>query len=381
MLKRLKSTLCTLLVLCLSLFLFSCTHTRGRGFDPISEEAEKGEEKSFEYQDLVEHEALEVSFTVHLLGPWDGSSGGTAWSPDRFFCKVGGMTLVDSTFNNCHLAFTGNTWQSFPDPYHEGQIDLSKDEGCLSDGTHLYLGSRGASSVASQGFKWGRVPAMDSSYTFRFVIPHNKESVQVHFGTIWNEELESVATYRLENVQLKLLKKIPALDAKAEAKAWSTFFSGFPEASQQGWENIYTTHPNKLTERVEALLRGDKERKEYLVEQLKEGNVPSKALFLEVDSNPFAKDLNEQLHRILCLRELALGRKFMSREERVEIWDAPRSFSENRVLSRVCSRQSYGPKGCVPLQKAQMRLASYLRMINTEKSLKLAEELDPSGRK
>ena len=73
--------------------------------------AEHGANSALLYKDLPEHEALKVSFTVHFVGPWDGS-GYDQWSPDRFFCKVDSMTMIDSTFNNCHLRFTDNIYRS-----------------------------------------------------------------------------------------------------------------------------------------------------------------------------------------------------------------------------------------------------------------------------
>jgi hypothetical protein len=236
--------------------------------EPIA--ADKGAEIARTYTDLAEHKALEVSFTVHFVGPWDGT-GYEQWSPDRFFCKLDSTTLIDSTFNNCHLVFVDNIWQSFPDPFHRDQLDFSTARKSSIDGTYLYHGGHGAEATASLDFKWAKKPSVDSTYAFTFTVPHDADTATLTFGTRWNEEPDNPTTYYLDNLQIKPLKKIPRLDSAKEDNAWLTFFSGSPDASQKAWQEIYSAHPDTFIERVAALVDGDADRRDYLIAQLEKG--------------------------------------------------------------------------------------------------------------
>ncbi len=341
-------------------------------------QAYKGENKSFQLKDLPTHEALEVSFTVHFLGPWDGTTY-KQWSPDRFFCKVDKTTLLDSTFNNCHIPFIDNIWQSFPDPHHNGQLNFETARKSSIDGTYLYHGGHGAVAIASLGFKWfsDDLPSVDSSYKFSFTIPHDKDAANINFGTIWRESAESVATYHLEDFMVKPLKELPCFDQDLEEKAWHSFFSGSPDASQLAWQNIYVTHPEKFIKRVEALVNGDSARKDYLIKQLENGPTPTESLYQEVSLDSNVKDLKQQIHRILCLRELALGQRFLTSDERHDYWHATEFTDQAKALRKVCCLASCSPKeDCAPLQKARMRLSAYLMMLNTEESIRLAKRLE-----
>lgn len=362
----------------LCLLLMVCAGCQPGAEKPKTVEAEKGEDLPFHYTNLPMHEALAVSFTVHFLGPWDGTAN-AEWSPDRFFCKLDSMTLVDSTFNNCHIPFIDNIWQSYPDPYHQDQLDFNERGAFSRAGTYLYHGGHGATAVASQGFQWfaDDLPSTDSTYQFSFVIPHSRSEATLQFGTMWQEESISVATYKLEDVKVEPLKRIPRLNSKQEKKAWLSFFSGSPDASQQAWQQIYATHPEKFMERVKALVDGDEERKQYLLKQLEYGRIPSEALYREVCLDPSARDMKQQSHRILCLRELSLGQRYVTPDDRYAFW-RPDEFTEKTLaLRKVSSFGGCAPKrNCTPLKKASMRLSSYLRMINTEESLKLAEQID-----
>lgn len=342
-------------------------------------EAHMGEDIPFHYNGLPDHKALKVNFTVHFLGPWDGT-GYAQWSPDRFFCKLDETTLLDSTFNNCHIPFVDNIWQSYPDPYHKNQLDFDTARKSSIDGTYLYHGGHGAKAVANQGFKWfaDDLPSVDSTYTFSFIIPHSVKAATLQFGTDWREEPGEGTTYRIENLTVEPRRNIPRLNPKKEAKAWLTFFSGSPDASQMAWQKIYATHPDKLIARVKDLINGDEARKYYLIAQLEQGRIPTEALYQEVSLDPNAKDFKQQVHRILCLRELALGRNFLNEKDRYDFW-RPSEFTEQaKSLRKICSiGGGCSPmRDCAPLQKARMRLSSYLTMINTEESLKLAKELE-----
>jgi hypothetical protein len=87
--------------------------------------------------------------------------------------------------------------------------------------------------------------------------------------------------------------------------------------------------------------------------------------------------LKQQVHRILCLRELAFG-NFMDADQRSDIWAATEMTDQTVALRKVCSLGGCcSPKwDCAPLQKTRMRLAAYLGMINTEESLALKKELE-----
>lgn len=359
----------------LSLLLLVCAGCNTLKETPEIIEAHKGEGIPFQYKNLPDHEALEVSFTVHFLGPWDGT-GYAQWSPDRFFCKLDTTTLLDSTFNNCHLTFVDNIWQSFPDPYHKDQLDFKNTRKSSIDGTYLYHGGHGAELVASLGFKWSTKPSVDSTYKLAFIIPHDGDVATLQFGTIWKEESENTTTYKLENLKIKPLKKLPTLNSKEEEKAWLSFFSGSPDASQKAWQEIYVTHPDRLIERAEALINGDEKRKVYLLDQIAKGSIPTESLYQEVSIDPNARDLKQQVHRILCLRELAFG-NFLSSKDRQDAWNAVDLSEKMKSLRKVCSIGGCSPnRDCTPLEKVRMRLSSYLRMINTEESLRLAKELD-----
>ena len=154
-------------------------------------EAVKGGELSFDFKSLPAHQALEISFKAHFVGPWDGS-GLPKWGPDRFLCEIDGAeTLLDATFNNGHLVWPANIWQSFPDPHHPLQNDFKN--------AHLYLhrGGEGASAIASLGFPYSSHPSVDSSYTFKYVVKHAGDELKLKFLTKWNE---NVITQTLKRV-------------------------------------------------------------------------------------------------------------------------------------------------------------------------------------
>lgn len=369
----------------LGIYLLSFLFTISLGFSNSKKkeavkfmEVESGAGLSLNYSDLSEHEALKVSFTVHFVGPWDGTCYGN-WSPDRFFCKIDSKTVLDSTFNNCHLVFVDNIWQSFPDPHHEDQLDCEHTVNPPIDGTYLYHGGHGAVAVASLGHKWSSKSSVDSSYKFCFTVQHAKDSATLKFGTIWKETPESTSTYKIEGVEVEALKKTPALNLKKENMAWRTFFAESADASQQAWQKIYATHPENFIERVSAMVAGDEQRKNYLVEQISQGYTPTECLFRDVDYDINAKDLRQQINRVLCLRELALGRKFFSSEERSEIRNATDLSWKMKSLRKVnlVGFCMFPIKKCIPLQRARMRIYSYLKMINTEESIKLADKLIP----
>jgi len=341
--------------------------------------AYKGEKITLEYNKLPPHEALKISFNVQFLGPWDGS-GFRAWSPDRFVCNLDNRTLIDSSFNNCFLIFSDNIWQSFPDPYHEDQIDFNNVQRGFDDRAYLYHGGHGASAVASLNFKWvahsNQCKSVDTTYSFSFIVSHQKTNAVLRFRTIWKEEPENVTTYYIENLEVKPVKKLPSLDPKKEEEAWNSFFVGVPDAAQKAWQEVYSAYPKQFIKRVSDMQKGDEKRKKYLISELSKGRVLTESLYREVTFDPNISDLKGQLHRIACLRELALGR-FFTVEEYATSFKIKEGSNEALALHSVASLGRFSRhKKFLPLQKINMRLISYLRMINTDESHRLAVELE-----
>jgi len=346
---------------------------------PLLMKAYKGEKITLEYDKLPPHEALKISFNVQFLGPWDGS-GFSAWSPDRLVCNLDNRTLVDSSFNNCFLVFSDNIWQSFPDPYHEDQINFNNVQRRSDDRAFLYHGGHGASAVASLNFKWNehsnRCKSVDTTYPFSFIVSHNKTNAVLRFRTIWKEESKNVTTYYIENLKVEPLKKIPSLNLKKEELAWNSFFVSAPDGAQKAWQEVYSAHPEQFMKRISDMQEGDKKRKKYLIAQLSKGRVLTESLYREITFDSNTSDLKEQLHRIACLRELALGR-FFTPEEYSESFKVKDGSNEALALHSIASLGSFSNhKKYLPLRKINMRLISYLRMINTDESHRLAIELE-----
>ena len=343
-------------------------HDPGQPIQPMVA-ADHGAGISFEFRNLPEHRALEISFKVHFVGPWDGT-GYSQWGPDRFLCVLDRKRhLLDATFNNCHLIWSDNIWQSFPDPHHPEQYQPS------DRGAFLYHGGNGATAVASFDFPFNKKRRVNSTYTFRFLVRHSRDLARVGFATDWVED-KSSSTYWIENLKVSPLESVPDLDPKAEARAWSEFFADEGSGAQQAWSEIYALHPDSLVQRARGLVEGDEKRIARILEELGRGPIPTEALYRSVAIPPGRKNAAETHRRILLARELVQSPASLKSPAIREFWDQEEDSVQVRNLRKIISVSSYRAE-TDPKKRARMRLGSYLRMIGSEEAMELAQAIDP----
>lgn len=98
--------------------------------------------------DLPDHEELELSFRLYIMGPWRGNGVGGIGEDDRFRIRViGGATLFEATFSN--LAVDGEfgpIHQSFPSPGSTGRTGattISLGYGANNDSVYRFDDSTG----------------------------------------------------------------------------------------------------------------------------------------------------------------------------------------------------------------------------------------------
>jgi len=218
--------------------------------------------------------------------------------------------------------------------------------------------------------------SVNTSYPFSFVVAHNSTNATLRFETKWKERAKNLTTYRLEKIKVEPLKRIPTLRLKQEEKAWGSFFVGVPDSSQEAWQKIFLAHPDRFLKRVSDMCSGNADRKKYLIAQLSTGRVLTESLYHDMSLDPNSPNLQQELRRIACVRELALG-DFFTAKERHDIFDIKKLTNEVRAIRMIssiggCCRS----KNYAPLNKTKMRLIAYLRMINTDESHRLAIEME-----
>ena len=324
--------------------------------------AEHSAKMKFSFQDLADHEALEISFLLHIVGPWDGTRY-PKWGPDRMIVSIDGETrLLDSTFNNCHLLFIDNVWQTYPDPFHPRQ-GIGRNYRRV-----LQFGGTGAERIASMGFASNRKKSVDSTYKFHFLAQHILSDAELSFFVDWKEDASS-SSYWVENLQVKPLAQAQTLSEEAEEKAWQTILSSDAKAAQKAWSTVYTAHPDLYLERVQSLVTTNQARRKWLIQQLTKGPTPVESLIRPVSPFPTQKNAAEIHQRIALLRELALSHDAYSETAR---FLAPTQFTSSvQAIRAAC----FANKG-LETRRIKMRVSSYLRMIQSDKALNLLKKFD-----
>ncbi len=332
---------------------------------PNLHKAIQGSAMAFSYNNLPEHEGLKISFKVHFVGPWDGT-GFEQYGPDRFILKVDKkMHLLDSTFNNCHITFLSNVWQSFPDPHQHRQIGRKGRQ------NFLYHGGEGATAISSLGFAWNSSTSVDSSYTFSYTVKHDSKQLDLSFLTNWVED-NSVSTYWIENLKVRPITKLKKLSDEQEEQAWLSFLQSDGQQAHKAWAEVYAAHPDKLIERVKQLMNPSNERVEFLIKQLASGKTPTRALQQEVFVDPRDKDALNIIKRIRYMRELALSRNILSTNAR-PFWEKLETNGQTRAIRKTFNERY---SNSIVLEQISLRISGYLRMINSKESRYLASQFD-----
>jgi len=323
--------------------------------------AEHGAKMKFAYKDLADHEMLEVSFLLHIVGPWDGTRY-PKWGPDRMIVSIDNSTrLLDATFNNCHLLFIDNVWQTYPDPYQSQQgIGLNYRR-------MLQFGGTGAERIASMGFASNRHKSVDSTYRFHFLVKHATPNAELSFFANWVEDA-SPSTYWVENLQIKPIAQVAPLNKHTEEKAWQTILSSDAKAAQQAWSTVYTAHPECYIKRVQSLVTTDQTRRKWLIKKISQGPVPGESLIRPVIL-PTQKNTQEIRQRIALLRELALSHDAFSETSR---YIRPKEFTPTAQVIRLACFSNKG----LETRRIKMRVAGYLRMIHTKEALSLLKKFN-----
>ena len=324
--------------------------------------AEHGAKMKFAFQHLPNHESLEISFVLHIVGLWDGTRY-PKWGPDRMIVSLDDETrLLDATFNNCHLLFIDNVWQTYPDPYHPRQ-GIGRNYRRM-----LQFGGTGAERIASLGFAANRKKSVDSTYKFRFFTKHTSSEAELGFLVNWEEDASS-SSYWVENLRIKPLTTAPALSEEAEEKAWQTMLSSDAAAAQKSWATIFTAHPDLYLKRVQSLVTTNQTRRKWLIKQLSKGPTPVESLIRPVTLPPTQKNAAETHQRIALLRELALSHDPYSETRR---YISPKEYTPSvQAIRAAC----YANKG-LEVRRIKMRVSAYLRMLQSKKALNLLKKFD-----
>jgi len=256
------------------------------------------------------------------------------------------IRLLDATFNNCHLLFIDNVWQTYPDPYHPRQgIGLNYRR-------MLQYGGAGSERIASMGFASNHKKSVDSTYRFHFLVKHASPNAELSFFVNWEEDTSS-SSYWID-----------------EETAWQAILSSDAVAAQKSWATFFAVHPDLYVKRVQSLVITDPSRRKWIVKKLKEGPIPVESLIRPVD--PTSQDpeqLKNTRQRIALLRELAISHDPYSQ---TSSYLSPKKYTQAARAIRVAC---FANKG-LEVRRIKMRISAYLRMIQSDKSLSLLKKFD-----
>jgi len=324
--------------------------------------AEHGAKMKFAYKDLGDHEALDISFLLHIVGPWDGTRY-PKWGPDRMIVSVdNGTRLLDATFNNCHLLFIDNVWQTYPDPHHPRQ-GIGRNYRRM-----LQFGGEGAERVASMGFASNGKKSIDTTYRFHFIAKHCLSKAELSFFVDWVEDASS-SSYWVEKLKVKPIADLPVLSEEAEEEAWQAILSSDAKSAQKAWATVYAAHPDLYIKRVQSLVTTNQTRRKWLIEQLSKGPTPRESLIRPVAIPPTEKNAAEIHQRIALLRELALSHDAYSKT--CHYLSTKKRTPVTQAILAAC----FANKG-METRRIKMRVSGYLRMIQSQEALTLLKEFD-----
>ncbi len=108
------------------------------------------------------------------------------------------------------------------------------------------------------------------------------------------------------------------------------------------------------------------------IKKLAVGKTPVMALQREVVLDPSDPDAVNQYQRILLLRELALTRNTFKSAAK-QFWQKEDGKQQTIAIKKALAARHVKSR---ILNRTEMRLSSYLRMIRSETSIKLADHLD-----
>ena len=311
---------------------------------------------------LPEHQALRLSFTLHILGSWDGVG---KWGPDRWNCGLrGGPLFMETTFNNCFLIWCDNIWQSFPESYNEVQQDVFKGMPARPPLLLACHGGSGAAGIADLGFIWHET-SCSTTYKFNFVIPHGAADATLEFSNLC-DDLKDNQSFALDDVRVETLADVPALGKEDAERAWQALLTGSPVAAFRA-AGEFLAHPDELFRHCRQMLAADPARVQQLLNHLDTGSTRAEALFADMEPG-------DDQERIAALRELTLmpGDRWNSRQDE-DTFDAAHPQGSLTLLSWRRVMADKQALSSTPLVRGIMRIASLLRQHGTPEAVKMAE--------
>ena len=314
---------------------------------------------------LPKHAALRLSFTLHILGSWDGVG---LWGPDRWRCGLkGGPVFLETTFNNCFLHWSDNIWQSYPEPYNQVQQDLFADMPARPPRLLACHGGSGASGIADLGFIWNKRPC-STSYTFSFVVPHSSTDATLEFTNLCDDP-KNDQSFALDDVCVEALDTLPALSEADVERAWQILLTGSPAAALLAGSE-FLAHPQELLRHCRELVKADPSRVKKLLERLDTGTTRSESLFADMEPG-------DDQARIAALRELTLmpGDLWTNRQQR-DAFDATHPQLARTWQNWIYVMYEKGALSSTPLVRSAMRLAAWLRQNGTPEAAKMADAIE-----
>lgn len=321
---------------------------------------------SLNLSSLPAHRALRVSFTLHILGSWDGVGH---WGPDRWRCGLrNGPVFMETTFNNCFLIWSDNIWQSFPELYNPVQQELFKNMPSRPPILLACHGGSGATGMADLGLTWIKYKEISTTYQFSFIVSHADAAAAIDFSNLCDDP-KSDQSFALDDVRVEALDDVPHLNEGDAERAWQILFSGSPSAAfTAGTE--FLAHPDELLRRAGQLVNADPARVQALVNRLDAGPTRAESVFADMEPG-------DDVERIAALRELTLmpGDLWKNRREG-DLIDAQHP---QRTRTQQCwfdVMYDTNALTSTPLVRAGMRLASLLRQNGSPEAIKMAEVIE-----
>jgi hypothetical protein len=316
--------------------------------------------------ELPAHRALRVSFTLHLLGSWDGVG---LWGPDRWRCGLrDGPTFLDTTFNNCFLIWADNVWQSYPELYSPVQQTFFKTMPRLPSMLLACHGGSGSTRVADLGWNWSKHKEISTTYRFSFVVPHAGPAAVIDFTNLCDDP-KNDQSFSLDDVSVDALQNVPALAAGDIELAWQALFCGSPSAAFAA-SSVFLAHPDELLRRANQLVTTDETRVDVLMDCLDAGPTRAEGVFADMEPG-------DDGERIAALREMTLmPGDLWQRRKQQDPFD-PEHPQRTRTLQ--CLKYAMDNRNAMtfpPLVRAGMRLSALLRQNGSPEAIEMAETIE-----
>ncbi len=321
--------------------------------------------------ELPAHRALRISFTLHILGSWDGVG---RWGPDRWQCGLrDGPTFIDTTFNNCFLIWCDNVWQSFPELYSPVQQTLFKTMPSLPPMLLACHGGSGATGLADLGWNWTKFKGKEykeisTTYRFHFVVPHAGPAAVIDFTNLC-DDLKHDQSFALDDVSVEALQNVPALAARDIELAWQSLFCGSPSAAFKA-STVFLAHPDELLRRTNQLVTADETRVGVLMDRLDAGPTRAEGVFADMEPG-------DDVERIAALREMTLmPGDLWQRRQQEDPFDPEHPQRTRTLQCWIYPMNNKNALTFTPLVRAGMRLSALLRQNGSPEALKMAETIE-----